>query len=193
MKLRHLLVVCAAVIAVLAPTAASAPSQGATVVVRDAKGDNKTAPDVTSVTVRQQSKTRVIIEFRIDDDNDALDTGQFLVFFIDKDRNARTGSKDGAEYLFEFEQASPQAQIRIHKYNPKTKKLEYDASFRASFGKRWGGLNAPFNVWRFFFDPTQMGITKSFGFAARSEGTGEDDAYDVDRVPNTGSRIFTLR
>jgi hypothetical protein len=129
-----------AVAATVVAAAASAP--GGRVSVNDAAGDNKTAPDVTSLELRQEG-ARVVYEFAITGRPNKLEEGEYLVFFVDSDNNPKTGgNKAGADYLMEFEQKG-KGLLRVNKYDPAKKEFLYDGTFTRSFRKQWGGLNAP--------------------------------------------------
>lgn len=171
----------------VAGTAVATALAGNSVTLTDPSGDNKAGPDSLGLLVRA-SKGQEIVDYALDRQTEK---GEYLVVFIDADNNAKTGGNgSGADFLIEYEQAD-HGLLRVDKYNPKTKKLEFVKSFNSSFKRLWGQLPAPGSTYRFYFTPSMFGIKKgqTFGIYARAESAGE--SYTFDRIPNTGTAHIT--
>ena len=179
----------------LAVTASVALAADKPVFLTDASGDGKGAPDVLGLAVHQQGK-RVVFEFALADRTERLKKGEYLVFFVDADNNPKTGGNGaGADYTIDMNQSTKEL-LRVSKYNPKSKLIDFDKSFNASFGKLWGTLTGPAQTWRFYFTPSMFGIKpgQTFGFYGRAESAGSGNDYTFDRVPNGSARShFTVR
>jgi hypothetical protein len=173
----------------LAP--AAAPAAGPPVTVTDPGGDNQTAPDVTSLAIRQEGD-HIVCEITLADRTNRLETGEFIVFFVDSDANRATGNKDGADYIVEFEQTATQSFFRIYRWSAAKSKFDFDTGFNPSFGTDWGRLASPSGMLRIFFKPKLFGIGAKFNLFARSESAGEGDNFTFDRVPDSGSLTFVL-
>ena len=171
--------------------AASAPGPSA-VTVKDPAGDNKTAPDVTGLALRQEG-VRVVYDLAIGNRANRLADGEYLVLFVDSDNNAETGGGNaGADYLIEFEQTGDGV-LRVYRHDAVKRKFAFDKGFNASLRTLWGGrLASPPNVWRFYFSPSMFGTGTSFRFYARTESAGQGKDYTFDRVPDTGLATFVL-
>jgi hypothetical protein len=157
----------------------------------DPTGDNQTAPDVTGLAVRQEGE-RIVTEIAVADRTNKLETGEFLVFFVDSDANAATGNKDGADYVVEYEQTAAEGLFRVYRWSTAGGQFAFDKGFNASFGTGWGRLPSPSGTLRVFFKPKLFGIAAKLDVYARSESAGAGDDYTFDRVPDTGSLSLAL-
>lgn len=177
----------------LVPAAGSRPF-GAPVHVVDPAGDNKDAPDLQWLDVRQQGD-RVEYGASFTNRVSRLETGEFFVFYVDADADRSTGSSEGFEFLIEFEQEAGKSSVwRVHRWNTTTKKFASDSSFASSFRTDWGLSTGPSlaNELHGFFKPGLFGIQTRFNFAARAESAGEGDNYTFDRAPDSGIATLVL-
>ena len=178
-KLRGMPLARVAATVVAATAALALPGVASATVFTDGTGDSGTAPDIRTVEVTNNARGRITMRIRFANRTSDLQTNDYIVIFLNTDRNAATGDADGADHAIEFRQGA----FNVSQWN---------GSEYASIEARSARAGMRNDVITFEIDRQELANTRGFellALAARIAGT---DIEALDRAPDTGEWVFQL-
>lgn len=181
------LAVAMATVAAVAPGQAGSSAANAAeprpFVVYDAIGDAAAVPDITSVAVARDSQNRLTFAINVAN-HPSMKRGDMFSIGIDADRRLGTGSH-GVDVFLALSWGSGDKE-------PSYSVGNWD-------GSDWQELDVSADVAyldhgpRFKVAGSDIGVGRSFRFAARADRLASSNAAALDRAPGTGLASVTLR
>ena len=155
------------------------PGIASATVFTDRSGDGGTAPDVTTVDVTNNARGRITLRIRFANRTSDLQANDYIVIFMNTDRNAATGDEDGDDHVIEFMQGA----FNVSQWN---------GSAYASIDARTARAGMRNDVITFEIDRQDLANTRGFELITLAASLAGTEVEALDRAPDTGEWVFQL-